>query len=324
MVNLVYIALLIGFALVLVKATELVAGALKKLSRATSVRQFGITAFLLALTTSLPEMFVGVIAAIEGKPGVAVGNVLGANISNLSLVVGGAAVVGGGLSVVGTFLKRDLYLTFFAGSLPLLLLMNGRLDRFDGLVLIVVYVIYILTVLKEQSKKMANEEIQDEPVFRRLFERFHNNHGERALLKLILGVALLLVAAHVIVQLTFQLASGFGVSVLFVSLILVSLGTTLPELAFGIRAVKTRSSGMVFGNLLGSIVANSTLVLGVTSIIQPFTLDGGMRAYLLATVIFIALFMMFWLFSSTKKRLERWEGGALLAFYLLFIILEIW
>ena len=81
---------------------------------------------------------------------------------------------------------------------------------------------------------------------------------------------------------------------------------------------------MVFGDLLGSVVANSTLIIGITALISPIKLDGGLKVYLLATVAFLVIFNLFWFFVRTKKRLDRWEGAVLLASYILFALIEFW
>ena len=87
---------------------------------------------------------------------------------------------------------------------------------------------------------------------------------------------------------------------------------------------RKKQIGMVFGDLLGSIVANSTLVLGITCLISPIVLDGGFKVYFWATIAFLVLFFFFWFFVRTKKKLERWEGVVLLILYLIFIIFEFW
>lgn len=321
LLNLLEIVLLVGFALVLVKSTEVLTGALERLAKVTKVGQFGITAFVLAFATSLPELFVGVIAALEGNPAISLGNILGSNIADLSLVIGGAAIVGGGISVVGEFLTRDLFLSFLAGSLPLLMLVDSRLTRFDGIILLVVYVIYVVTILREKSKKKSKKKME-EPVFRRMFYLLHKRRAERDVGKFLVGVTLLLFSSHMIVQLAEKIAVGFGVPVLLVGLFFVAIGTSLPELVFEIQAVKEGNIGMVFGDLLGSIVANSTLVMGIVGVISPFSLDGGLRPYLIGTLAFVVVFMVFWFFTSTKNRLERWEGAVLLLGYLGFILVE--
>ena len=122
MINMVMlqVILLVGFALLLVKSTELVIGAIKYIAQITKLGSYGITAFVLAFATSLPELVVGVVAAIEGSSPLVLGNVLGSNIADLTIVIGGAAIVGGGIKVLGDFLRKDLFLTFFLSEQTLI------------------------------------------------------------------------------------------------------------------------------------------------------------------------------------------------------------
>ncbi len=314
------VSLLFLAVLGIVKATEWVVGGLRVIARETKVDKFGLTAFLLALTTSLPELVVGLAAALEGDSSIALGNVLGSNIADLSLVIGGAALVGGSIRVKGKFMKRDLWLSFLAGCLPLLMLVDGRLTRVDGVVLLLVYGIYVTTILKEENKLLEKEEHNWQ---KRLFSIWHKPKLKANLFKLLLGIGGLVGGSYVVVELAERVAVGLGLPLLLIGLILVALGTSLPELMFEFKAVRAGETGMVFGDLLGSIVANSTLILGLVALINPVQVDGGLVAYGVGTVSFVVLFGLFWGFAMTKQKLEWWEGTILLLGYIVFVINEL-
>lgn len=126
-----------------------------------------------------------------------------------------------------------------------------------------------------------------------------------------------------IVQIATTLATSSGLSPLFIGLFLVALGTSLPELAFEWRAVKMGQTDMALGDLLGSIVANSTLVLGLAAIIRPLTLTvRGLVPYTLAIIIFIFMYILFIYFVKTKRKLDWWEGLILIAIFFFFLFLE--
>lgn len=316
---LVQVGLLIGSSFVLVKATDLTISVLNRLSRTLKIGAFAITAFLLALATSLPELLVSTAAALEGNPNLALGIIVGSNIADLSLVIGGAAIVGGTIPVVGRFLKRDLFYTFLAGALPLLLLLDKRLGMGDGVVLLMVYGAYNYTVLREQPKVT---EVKQESVAKRILQRLYTPQSEKQLAWLVLGIAALIFSADMVVKSATAVATSLHLPPLLIGLILVAMGTSLPELSFEIRAIEQRKVAMVFGNLLGSVVANSTLILGITGMIRPIQLDGGLQSYLLATLAFLVIFNLFWLFVRTKKKLEWWEGAILILIYLIFVVVE--
>jgi cation:H+ antiporter len=315
---LAYLLLLIFFSFLLIKSTEILIGALNRLSKASRLSKFGLTSFLLALATSLPELFVGIAAALEKKPSLALGNVLGSNIANLSLVIGGAAVIGGSIGIVGDFLFKDMLYVFLAGFLPLIMLIDNRWTQIEGLFLLAIYGVYNFTILKRKGKFKRQVGI------RKFLHRLNHRHVDSQIAWIFFGAALLIFSADGIVKTAALLAQNFKVPLMLVGLFLVAVGTSLPELSFEIAAVRKKQVGMVFGDLLGSIVANSTLILGITVLISPIVLDNGFRVYFWATLAFLILFIFFWLFVRTKKKLERWEGIVLIVLYLLFVIFEFW
>ncbi len=317
------IALLVIFGYLIIRSTDKLVNELRNIAWMTKIGKYGLTAFLLAFATSLPELAVGVTSALEGRPELSLGNVLGSNIANVSLVIGGTAFVGGGFRVVGEFLKRELFSTFLAGSLPLLLLIDGSLSRIDGLVLLVVYIWFTYTVLAKKTEELAEYQESEGPLMRRLFARLRQDEVKGHYLWFGFWVLVMLFSANMLVKVSVSMAGALGIPLILIGILFVAVGTSLPELAFGLKASRSGETEMVFGNLLGSVVANSTLILGITALITPVVLDGGFSPYLLATVAFVLIFAVFWIFVSSKRMLERWEGAMLLLLYFVFVIFEL-
>lgn len=307
-----YLLLLLFFSVILMKATDILVTSLKKLSQTTHLGKLALTSFVVALATSLPEFFVGIASGLENKPNLGLGNVIGSNIANLSLVIGGTALVGGSMTVVGDFLQRDIFYTFLAGSLPLILLLDNNLSRIDGLILLVVYAWYVATVLNFKKK---------ESCLNGIIKRLGTRESEGQLSWVFIGIIMLIFSADMLVNISFQIAKMFEVPLLLVGLFLLSIGTTLPELSFGIKAARQHQIAMVFGNLLGSVVANSSLILGVIALLAPIKIT-YLQEYLLATTFFVLIFGVFYFFVRSKHKLERWEGGLLFIAYLLFAAVE--
>lgn len=315
----VYLLLIFFFSFLLIKATDILVVNLKSLSRKTRLGQFAITSFLLALATSLPELFVGVAAALEGLPNLSLGNIIGSNIANLSLVIGGAALISGTVHVRGVFLQRDVFYAFLVGAAPMILLFDKSLTRIDGLILLSLYGFYQVMVFAEQRKMVVDDD--EEGFTHRLLRRLNHRGAKRELGWIFLGVALLLFSADMLVRVAKGIAITLNIPILLVGLFLIAVGTSLPELAFSLKAIKKHQPSMVFGNLLGSIVANGTLIIGVTVLISPIRIR-AFDEYLLATLAFVFVFGAFYYFIRTKHRLERWEGAFLLGFYLAFVLSE--
>jgi len=310
------------FSFLLIKAADLVIVALRRLSRLTKTGVFALSAVILALGTSLPELFVAITSAMEGTPVLSLGNVLGANIANISLVAGIAGLFLGKVNINKDYIRRDVFMALVAGLLPLILILDANLSRVDGLILLSVYGAYSASFFKSRFERIAREH-KKETFFYRFFRKIANIDGNytREIGRLFIGVALLLFSADMIVKIASLLAAIANIPVLFVGLVILSIGTTLPEIAFSLRSVEEHQPTMFLGNLLGSIIANSLLILGVASIISPIVIT-AFENYYEAVFAFILIFSIFWLFIKSKHRLDRWEAGLLLALYLIFVIIE--
>lgn len=309
---------LIFFSVILIKGTDIIVVHIKSIARKTNLGSFYLTAIIIGMATSLPELFVGITSALENQPNLSLGNVIGSNIANISLVVGLAAVIGGSLKVKNHDIEaKDLLHAFLAGIILFLLLLDKTLSRVDGLILISMYGFYNYLILNRRRKYFEDED----GIIVGLLRRIHHNHVAKDFMYTFLGIAAVLFSSDMIVRLGSSFAKDMGIPIILVGLFIVAVGTSLPELAFGIEAIKKKESEMFLGNLLGSIIANGTLIIGITALINPITVH-AISEYYMAIFTFIVTFVMFFIFIRSKKSLERWEGILLIAAYLMFLIIE--
>lgn len=317
------IFLLILFSFILIKSADFVVIALRRISRQTKTGVFALSALLLALGTSFPELFIGITSAIEKSPNLTLGVVLGSNIANILLIGGFAALLHGKVVVHGDFLKRDVFIALAAGILPIILVLDGRLGRVDGLVLLAAYGAYASSFFRGRYMEIA-EEHKKETFFYRFLRRFDHldSHRTKEFGRLFVGIALLLLSADMIIKLSEQLAVVANIPIFLIGLIILAAGSSLPELAFSFRSLEDHEPSMFFGNLLGSTIANSTLVIGVTVLIHPIQLM-AVSEYLIAMVTFVVGFLLFWLFIRSKHSLERWEAFSLLLLYFIFVVVTL-
>lgn len=316
-----YLFLILVFSFLLVKATDILIVNFKSLSLKTGLRKFALTGLILGLATSLPELFVGLSAAFTEKSILSLGNIIGANIANLSLVVGGVALIGGNLRVEGIFLKKDVFYTFLAATAPMVLLADKVLSRVDGLILLIFYIFYQVVIFTEEKHRQEFKKTQEMTIIHRLIRKMNHLKTKREIAWILLSIIILLFSADFLIRMATKLAVSLNLPLILIGLLIVSIGTTLPELVFGIKAIKDKQSGMVFGNLSGSIVANATLIIGLVALISPIYIQ-NFASYLLATMAFLIIFTIFYFFIRTKHRLDRWEGGLLLLIYLVFVFIE--
>jgi cation:H+ antiporter len=320
----IYLSLIsiLFFSLLLIKASEWTIISLRRIARKSNVGIFVISAIILAVGTSLPELFVSITSAIESSPQIALGVVLGSNIVNIAFISGVVALLVGRINVHGKYLKRDVLIAMFAGLLPLGLMADGILGRVDGLILVFVYCAYVASFFKEKLNEIVDENNQESFFYKFLREIKHIDFDKtKEYGKLFLSLALLLFSSEMIISASNSFAVSIGIPVFIISLILLSIGTSLPELVFSLKSIKNGEPKMFFGNLLGSTIVNSTLIVGVASIIHPIKLDSFVD-FRNAIVAFVVIFITFWMFIKTKHRLDRWEGLILILMYIIFIVLE--
>lgn len=316
------VLILVFFSFVLIKSAEWIIVSLRRIAKRSKVGVFAISAIILAVGTSLPELFVGITSAIEGVPNVSLGVVLGSNIANTALITGLVALILGKINVHGEYLKRDVFMALVAGLSPLALMADGILGRVDGLVLLFVYASYTASFFKDKFAEITSEHNQ-ESFFYRFFREI--NHIDFDITKeygkLFISLALMLFSSQQIISASEKLAVSIGIPIFVVGLIILAIGTSLPELVFSLRSIKGGEPKMFFGNLLGSTIANSTLIVGLTAVISPITITSFVD-YRNAIIAFVIIFISFWFFIRSKHRLDRLEGLVLILMYLIFVIIE--
>lgn len=320
----ILLVLLAAFSFALIRSADFVVISLKRITRKTSAKSFALAAIFLALGTSFPEMFVGITSALEKSPGLTLGVVIGSNIANISLIVGIAGIAAGRIYIRGEFFKRDVLIALVAGLAPLILFSDGALSRPDGVILLAIYVAYAMSFFKVRYQEIGKK-MEADITINKIVRSFNaiDKGVKRDYTRLLLGLAILLASADAVVRIGKALAFEANIPVFVVGLVVLAIGTSLPELAFSFRSLRSGESGMFFGNILGSTIANSTLIIGLTVLISPITAknqNGNLQA---AAIAFVIISLMFWYFTRSKKRLDWWEAGILVLAYIAFVFFEL-
>ncbi len=318
------IALLAGLALLVWGADHFITGA------AAMASNLGVPSMLIGLTivgfgTSAPEILVSGTAALEGNPGLAIGNALGSNIANIGLILGVTALVVP-LSVRSSTLQREYPVLLAVSLVSWLLMADGSLDRIDGLVLLtgLVAVIYWMT-------RMATRGIPGEDPMRAEFEAEipHAIPTRSAVIRLMLGLVTLLISSKMLVWGASNIAAAFGVSDLVIGLTIVALGTSLPELAAGIASALKGEDDIALGNIIGSNMYNLLAVLSLPGLIAPGTFAPEVLSRDIPVMmgLTVAVFLFGYGFIGARRRINRLEGALLVAAFvgyqsLLFIQLS--
>ena len=310
--------LVLGLALLVPAAGRFVEGA------AATARILGISPLVVGLIiigpgTSSPEILVSAIAAWDGHSGLAIGNAVGSNIVNIALVLGVAALVRP-LSVHSSLLRRELPIPLLAALFALMLLLDGTLDRLDGIVLLTGFAVLVYGTLRLalRDRDQANA---DPMLTEYSAEMPPVMSTGRAMFWMCAGLTLLLVSARVLEWSAVRIAEFWGMSDLVIGLTIVSIGTGLPELATAISAVRKGEHDIAIGNVIGSNTFNILAVMGIAGTIQPgsFTPEVLTRDFPVMIGLTLALFAMVYGFRG-EGNINRFEGMVLLISFVVYLI----
>lgn len=306
------LVLIVAGSIALITAVNLFIESSSKIARRWGISGYTISFLLVAIATSLPEIVVGVTSAIENNPILSFGNAIGSNVALITLVIALPILLNTspGLSTRSVLHSNDAYYTMFFCFLPIILLYDGALQRLDGVLLIMVYVSYFFIVWR-RSKGVEKilEQLEEVNVWKQAVIFFGS-------------LILLLLSSEVIVTSAINLSAGLGLSIAFVGLTITAIGTSLPEIAFAIgAAAKERHQQEILGNVVGSMVANSTAVLGFTAIITPIVIKDGQFG-LITIISFILLLLIFLRMIKTREKIDKKEALVLLLLYFAFLAFE--
>lgn len=303
------LAILGGLILLLWGVDRFVHGA------AAVARNLRVSPLIIGLTvvgfgTSAPEILVSIVSSWQGNPGLAVGNALGSNIANISLVLGATAVVCP-LIVKSEILRREYPVMFLIMLLALVLVADNMLSRTDGAILILSLLLVLYWVVKLGLGRHHHDPLAEE-----YDKAIPNLSTRRALVWLVVGLLVLLASSRALVWGAVHIAHIMGVSDLVIGLTIVAIGTSLPELATSIVSAVRNEPDIAIGNVLGSNMFNLLAVLGLPGLIAPHVLDDGVlsREFPVMFGLSIALFFMAYGIRGIGK-INRIEGSLLLLSY---------
>lgn len=266
---------------------------------------------VVSFATSLPELVVSLKAALAGNPDLALGNVVGSNAANIGLVLG-VTLLFGSMKVTSSFYKID-WPVMMVASLMLLgfLYFDGVLSRFEGGVLVFVMIAFLWWLLKMQSGPAVVDELPSDDELLSI---------PMTLFYLVAGGVGLWLGSEWLVEAAVNIAEDLGVSDRVIGLTVVSIGTSIPELAASIIAMIKKEKAISLGNLIGSNIFNIMSVLGITAIVSPITVkDQGFITNDLFFMTFIAFVLFPLVFAPSKMKLSWKEGLVLLSIYGAFV-----
>lgn len=292
---------------VLIWGADLLINQSEKIAVKFRIPEFIIGATLIALGTSLPEMAASIAASYNEKAEIAVSNVIGSNVLNITLVLASVFLIAKQLNPSRDFFAKDSTWALVPVLVLILMILDSTISRFDAALLLLLMGAYVMFLVQD-ARKLLQEEVEEVEM-----EHFS---WLRVILFLLAGLVMVIVGAHFTVESASEIAKSFGVSEWIIGIIMISLGTSLPELVVSISAAVKGKVDMAIGNIIGSNMANTTIVLGAASMVNPISFNAPMYIFDIATMI-MATFLL--VFITANKLYNKSAGISLIILLGLFL-----
>ncbi|OFW61879.1 MAG: hypothetical protein A2133_02655 [Actinobacteria bacterium RBG_16_64_13] len=310
-----WVSVFVVSLIALVKSADWFTGGAEELGVFLGMPSYVVGLTIVAIGTSLPELVSSIFAVAEGSPEIVAGNAVGSNITNICLVLGLAAILGGRLFVSREIVKIDLPMLASSAALLGLTALDGTISRIDGLLLVAgafIYGVYGMRVSRPSPVTQAKVEAA-------VAEDLGLKHGRLrplAVLKLIGGATVLYFAARYTVKSVIELSTLLDVGADVIAISAVALGTSLPELVVSVLAARRGKLEIAIGNVLGSNIFNAFAVVGIPALIMPLPVT---HLVLTVGLPFMGVTTVLYFFMAQDREVTRWEGMPLVLFYVLFL-----
>lgn len=296
----IVIILLIS-VVILAKSAQIVIDNSIMLARFFRISELAVGFILISIATSLPELAVSTIASLENQTGISVGNVLGASIADIGIVLG-ISIFLYTTPISKKETTRVIKILIITSILPLIVLLN--MGSFAGIILLIIFIIYAYSILQQKISLDGTERIKPEKAVTSAF-------------MFMIGILLIIGSSKYVVESAVEIATLLGISKAFIAATVISLGTTLPELTVSVFAMRSRHFSLAIGNVIGSCITNLTLILGIAAVINPLIIN--LSTFLNLIIFLVIMNSALIYFLHYRKNLGRNEGFVLVGIYLIFL-----
>lgn len=287
----------------------LAVNAIVRISHSLHIRSFFVSFFLLGFCTSISEIMLGVNAAIQNQPEIFVGNLIGGSVVIFLLIIPLLAMAGGGVNLNHSFTFKDLVTAVAVIGMPALLTLDNNISITDALICLASYGYFVFS-LQRGSKTFEQLATID---FSRKFLLLN-------IFKVAVAVVIVFAASNLLVHHTVLLGNYFGISTFILSILVLSIGTNIPELSIAVRAITEQKNDIAFGDYVGSASLN-TAEMGILILAGGKTIPANGSNF--SVLAFLIGLVVFAIFGKSKSSISRREGLGLLVWYVLFIGFEL-
>lgn len=310
--------LIIGLALLVWSSDIFIDGAAST-AKHLSISPLVIGVVVLGFGTSMPEVVVAVLASLDNSPGLAVGNAVGSNIANIGLVLGFTALIAP-IVVKSSILKRELPVLLAISIGAYLLVLDGHLGFYDGIILVIALIAVMGWMIKANKALDPKDPLADDTQHE--LDEMPELSKNKALLFLIAGLVILMISAKMMVSGAVDIAHYFEVPEVVIGLTIIAIGTSLPELAAAISAARKNEADLMIGNIVGSNLFNILAVLAVPALLAPSILDSSVLYLDMPIMLGFTLAMLLMAIPRKGKAvIQKSQGILLVSLFIAFLIL---
>jgi len=309
------VILLVSLVIIVIASDKLIDSS-SKIAKFYGVPTFIIGVSIIAFGTSAPELVVGILSSIQKTNQLSYGNIVGSCINNTGLILGVSSLILT-VAVSAKIMRKEMVMLIAVDLILLAMSFNGDLSRSDGVILLILGLLFIIYLIKGAT---SSEETS---------EQIDKKQLKKHWIVVILGLAGLIASGHLIVESSTAIATSFGIDQSAIGLTLVALGTTMPELMTSIAAARRKEDDMILGNIIGSNIFNILIVLGVSSAIHPIGINfidsfNPFRSLAVDVGIMIFLTLFIYVIMLSRKKISWLSGILLLGVYTLYMIKQIY
>ncbi len=286
-----YLLLVLGFVF-LIKGADLFVDGSSSIAKHMKIPSVIVGLTIVAMGTSAPEASVSITAAIAGNSDISLGNIVGSNIFNFLVVIGVSAMI---FPIIShkDIIKRDLWWNLGITGLLLVLILDKKIGRIDGVILLLGMAIYLFVVIRNALKNRTEEDKEQLISI------------PKSIIFMIIGLSAIICGGNFVVDNASIIAKSLGLSETLIGLTIVAIGTSLPELVTSITAAKKKEAGIALGNAVGSNIFNILFILGTSSAVTPINVAPEL---FIDTIILIAVGILIFIFAYTGRKTNRTEG----------------
>lgn len=307
-----WIGLFIVSLAVLIKAAEYFTNTSERVGLHFKIPPFIVGVTIIAVGTSLPEVATGIMAVINNESEMVAGNAVGSNMANILLVMAIAAIIGKTIKFNKDILHIDLPILIGSTILLFMLTLNGRITWIEGIILLIVLAAYI--VYNSQSKRKLG--IKETLELKKLAKTEKGPVPAKYFLILAISAIFLYFGAQYTIKSVVEISELLQVGTEIIALTAIAIGTSLPELAVSVLAVKKGKIDMAIGNITGSSIFNVLGVMGIPALFGTLTVTAYMTTFAIPILLFVTIL---YAFTTMNRKISRWEGITFLLIYIAFL-----